>query len=173
MARKLNGTVNRNNMFYSEDDFQYETDLMLNYLEEDLNQTVVVYEVDRKRTNMNTVYQEANGRIFYKPPKEIPCLYEISDSEMKSYDQNTMNGVYSVSGGLTVYVLDKALEKYKCTISRGDYIGVLVEPNRMVYFSVVDDGKVNTSNKYVLGGYRTAWRQVKAAPCTLEEFSGK
>lgn len=173
MANNFNGVVNRNNMFYSENDYQYETDLMLNYLEEDLNQSVVIYEVDRRRTNLNSTYMETKGKVFYKPPKEIPCLYEISDSELKSYDQNTMNGVYSVSGKLTVYVLDKALEKYKCTVSRGDYIGVLVEPKRMVFFSVVDDGKVNTSNKFVLGGYRTAWREIKAAPCTLEEFSGK
>ena len=51
--------ISRNNLFYSEEDFQFETDIIEGYLEEDLNQTVVVYEVDRKRTNVNDIYKEA------------------------------------------------------------------------------------------------------------------
>ena len=56
MAGNLSTPLTVGNKFYSEDDFQYETDLMMEYLEGDLNQTIVLYAVDRIKTNLNTVY---------------------------------------------------------------------------------------------------------------------
>ena len=83
----------KNNLFYSEEDFFYETDLVERYIEEDLNQSVVLYEVDRSKTNVNAIYKEATkGNIRYKAPKEIPCMYEIKDSETKSFDNKSSNG---------------------------------------------------------------------------------
>ena len=70
----MNGSYNpigRNSMFYSEEDFQMESGLVEDYFEEDLNQTIILYEVDRKRTNVNTTYKEvdeAHGGIRFKSP---------------------------------------------------------------------------------------------------------
>lgn len=162
--------INRNNLFYSEKEYEYETDLLLDYIEGDLNQTVVVYPVDREKTQINAISQSAVNGIRFKNPIEIPCQYEIEDSEMKTFDKKTSNGVYALSGNLTVYVLTKILEKYECEISRGDYIGVYVDEGRMVYFVVTDDGKVNTSNKNYVGAYKLSFRTIKCSPQT--EFNG-
>jgi hypothetical protein len=164
----------KNNLFYSEEDFFYETDLVERYIEEDLNQSVVLYEVDRKKTNVNTIYKEATkGNIRYKAPKEIPCMYEIKDSETKSFDSKSSTGIYQQDGNLVIYVLVKTLEKYKADIKRGDYIGVQIDTNRMTYYNVVNDGKVNTANTHMIGGYKPAWRTIE---CTLvsdiSEFNG-
>lgn len=163
-----------NDLFYSNDDFLYETDLVERYIEEDLNQSVVLYEVDRKKTNVNTIYKEAsNGNIRYKAPKEIPCRYEIKDSEIKSFDNKSSNAVYAQDGNLDIFVMTKTLEKYKADIKRGDYIGVQIDTNRMKYYTVVNDGKVNTANTHMMGGYKPAWRSIE---CTLvsdiSEFNG-
>ena len=171
--KDLKTPITRNNLFYSKEDFDLETEILMDYLEEDTNQTVVLYEVDRVKTNMDENYLESNGNIMYKTPKEIPCLYSIEESELKSFDNKMSNGVYSISGKLTIYIMPMILKKYNCDIKRGDYIGVLVDSNRMFYFTVTDDGKVNTSNSLVVGAYKTAWRVVKASPCPLEEFDGK
>ena len=48
----------KNTLFYSEEDFFYETDLVERYIEEDLNQSVVLYEVDRGKTNVNSIYKK-------------------------------------------------------------------------------------------------------------------
>ena len=65
----------KNNMFYSEEDFSYETDLIERYIEEDINQSVVLYEVDRSKTNVNAIYKEAtSGNIRYKAQRKIQCL---------------------------------------------------------------------------------------------------
>ena len=157
----------KNNMFYSEEDFSYETDLIERYIEEDINQSVVLYEVDRSKTNVNAIYKEAtSGNIRYKAPREIPCMYEIKDSEIS-------NGVYTQDGNLQIYVLTRTLEKYKADVKRGDYIGVQIDLNRMKYYTVVNDGKVNTANTHMVGGYKPAWRTIE---CTLvsdiSEFNG-
>ena len=87
MPNNLLTPITRNNMFYSEEDFEYETNLLMEYIEEDLNQTVVVYEVDRQKTNVSAVYKEAkDGQIRFKVPKEIPCMYELKEANTKVYD---------------------------------------------------------------------------------------
>ena len=174
MPNNLRTPITRNDKFYSEEDFEYETDLLMEYLEEDLNQTVVVYEVDRQKTNLNAIYKEAkDGQIRFKPPKEIPCMYELKDADIKTYDSKTNTGVYVVNGNLILHVMPKILEKYKWDIRRGDYIGLQIDTNRMVYFSVVNDGKVNTANRYHVGAYKIAWREITCAPVPENEFKGE
>lgn len=173
MSKSKLTPISRNNKFYSEEDFQYELDLIEEYLEEDLNQTIVVYEVDRQKTNTDTIYKETKQTIRYKPPKELPCMFEIKDSQTKSYDNTNSNGVYAISGNLEATIPVFMFEKYKCDIKRGDYIGVQIDTQRMAYFVVTDDGKVNTSNKNYVGAYKTAWRTILATPCLENEFNGK
>ena len=165
--------ISRNNLFYSAEDFEFETDLIDGYLEEDLNQTVVVYEVDRKRTNVNDIYKEAKkDTISFLPPKEIPCMFEIQDAQLNAFDSKSSTGTYQISGNLTVYVTTNALGKYKCDIKRGDYLAIQIDEHRMSYFTVTDDGKVNNANKLMVGGYKPSyWRIISAAPA--QEFRGK
>ena len=164
----------KNNMFYSEEDFSYETDLIERYIEEDINQSVVLYEVDRSKTNVNAIYKEAtSGNIRYKAPREIPCMYEIKDSEIKSFDNKSSNGVYTQDGNLQIYVLTRTLEKYKADVKRGDYIGVQIDLNRMKYYTVVNDSKVNTANTHMVGGYKPAWRTIECKIVSdISEFNG-
>ena len=38
--------INRNQMFFSKSDFDFEIEMARDYLEQDMNQTVVLFEVD-------------------------------------------------------------------------------------------------------------------------------
>ena len=173
MPNNYKTPVTRNRLFYSEEDFDFETDIVMDYLETDTNQTIVVYEVDRDKTNINSTYKENSTGIRYKPPKEIPCLYEVKDAEIRSYDSRTNNGIYTINGSLMVYVMPKVLEKYKCDIKRGDYIGIQIDTDRMIYYSVVNDGKVNTANSQYVGAYKTAYRVITGAAVDESEVNGK
>lgn len=164
----------KNNLFYSEEDYLFETEMFEGYIEEDLNQSVVLYEVDRRKTNLNSIYKESSsGQIRYKPPREIPCMYEIKEADLKSFDNKSSNGIYAQDGNLVFYVLTRTLEKFMCDIKRGDYIGVKIDTNRMKYYTVVNDGKVNSANTHMIGAYKPAWRTIE---CTLvsdiSEFNG-
>lgn len=151
-----------------------ETELMEDYMEEDTNQTIVLYEVDRTKTNVNDIYQETRdkGNIRFKTPKELPCLYEIRDAQTKSYDSKTSGAVYMISGNLTVYILENTLKKYKCDIRRGDYVGIVSNERKMYYFTVTNDGKINNANALMVGAYKSPWRVIEAAPVTMDEFDG-
>jgi hypothetical protein len=173
MANNTKTPINRNNLFYSDTDFQFETDIVMGYIEEDLNQTVVLYRVDRKNTQTDALYKSASQGIRFMPPIEVPCMFEIEGSQLKSYDTKTSNGVYQLSGNLNVYTLTKILEKYDCDIRRGDYIGVQIDVDRMSYFVVNDDGRVNNANNLYIGAYKTAWRVIKCSPVSDTEFNGK
>lgn len=167
-----NRNIGLNQMFYSEEDFNLECEILEDYLEEDLCQTVVVYEVDRTKTQTDATYQESKGNIRFKPPREIPCMYEIKSSETKSFDSKTANGVYSISGNMSLYIMPSILRKYRCDIRRGDYISVNVE-GKQRYYVVTNDGKVNWANETFVGAYKPAWRRLDCTPTTLAEFSGK
>ena len=170
MANNTQTPITRNNLFYSKEDFDLEMEIMEGYLEEDTNQTVVVYQVDRITTQVNDIYKEANTEIHFHTPVEVPCLYEIQDQQLKSYDSKTQNGVYSLTGNIKVYINLLAFDKYDFDIKRGDYLGVMIEENRMYYWVVTNDGKVNTANQMVVGAYKAGFRVIEGAPVTDTEF---
>lgn len=172
MPNNYRTPITRNNLFYSEEDFTVEMDLVEGYLEEDTNQTIVVYQVDRISTQINSVYDEAKQDIHFLPPVEVPCLYEIQDAKMDSYDKRTSRGVYSLHGPLKAYITNNAFDKFDFDIKRGDYIGIMVEEGRMYYWVVTNDGKVNIANNMIVGAFKSGYRVIEATAVTDEEFKG-
>ena len=65
------------------------------------------------------------------------------------------------------------LDEYGCDIKRGDYIGIQVTPERMEFWTVTDDGKVDSyANKNTLYGTRPIERIIHCAPVDANEFNG-
>lgn len=166
--------VTRNNKFFGMEDFDLEMGFATEYLEQDANQTVILYQVDYVNTKVDDIYKEAKkDAIRFKTPIEIPVIYDISDAEMKSYNNKLQKGIYAQTGKLTFSVLLTTLEEYGCDISRGDYIGAQIDTEHREYFTVVDDGRVNmTSNKFTLYGTKPYARQIVAVPIDSNEFNG-
>ena len=172
MGRK--NPINRNQMFFSKSDFEFEVDLAREYMEHDMNQTIVLFEIDLTKTNMNDIYHEANKKnIRFKPPVELTVRYEITQAEMRSYEKNNNKGVYAKPGILDFTILNTTLEEAERDIKRGDYIGVQVTPEEMIYFTVFDDGKVASyANSNSLYGVKPFYRQIKCNYVDPVEFEG-
>ena len=69
--------ITRNSLFYDEQSYMYEVGMGKQYVEMDMGQTVVLYQVDTNNLQSDSVYGETNpGNIAYKTPVEIPCAYE-------------------------------------------------------------------------------------------------
>lgn len=165
--------INRNNKFFSKEDFDFELELGMEYLQEDINQTIVLYEIDLEATNMNSVYKEASrNNIRFKIPKELVAIYEIEAPRTKSYENKTSGGIYSINGNLKVGIFQKTLDEQQCEIKRGDYIGIAVDSDLMVYFVVTDDGKINTANANTMWGTKPIFRNVEATIVDNNEFNG-
>lgn len=166
--------INRNKMFFSKEDFNLEMEIAREYMEHDMNQTVVLFEVDLTKTNTDDIYHEANKKnIRFKSPVELTVRYEISDSEMRSYDKTSNKGVYAKPGVLSFTVLNEELEEVQRDIKRGDYIGVQITPEEMIYFTVFDDGKIASyANSNTLYGIKPFFRNVKCNYVDPAEFEG-
>ena len=50
--------INRNSLFYDAESFAVERDIGKNYIEQDMGQAVVLYQVDAQETQTDAVYGE-------------------------------------------------------------------------------------------------------------------
>lgn len=181
MALQFNETKNknkipitRNDKFFGTEDFDLEVGFAMEYLEQDANQTVILYQVDLEKTQVNDTYNEAKkDAVRFKTPVVLPVIYDIGDAETKAYNGKIQTGYYAQTGKLTFSVLNATLEEYNCDISRGDYIGVQIDTDKREYFTVTDDGRVaSTSNKFTLFGTKPYARTIQCASVDLGEFNG-
>ena len=164
--------VNRNNMFYSEESFAFEREIGKCYVEQDMNQTVVLYRVDYEATDTDSIYGETDSdSVMFKTPIEIHCVYKINEPELKSYDKTKNLGTYQQIGNLELGVYQETLDELGVDIKTGDYIGVQVNEKHMEFFVVVNDGRVNYSNSLTLFGVLPLYRNVIATPVDKSEFS--
>lgn len=160
-------------MFMSQADFDYEMELGRSYIEQDCGQTIVLYEVDLENTKVSDIYMDSEkDAIRFKTPVELPVVYELEEPDMKQYDKNQQKGVYVKMGKLTFSVYEMTLVENECDIKRGDYIGLQVTPEKMEFFTVVDDGRVNYANSMSYYGRTPYYRKVVCAPVDKNEFNG-
>lgn len=166
--------IRRNNLFYGEADMNFDMKIGMEYLGQDTNMSVVLFRVDIENSNFDDVYNESGKHtIQFKTPVEITCLYEIKEAELKTYDKQKNLGAYKQYGQLEVYVYDSELQYKDVDIVAGDYIGVQTTEQDMMYWTVVNDGKVNVANTQTMYGTRPFWRKIICAPVDENEFNGK
>lgn len=165
--------IKRNNLFFSDADFQFEQRIGQEYLAQDMNMSVVLYRVDISNTNLDDIYHESGKhKVQFKTPMELSCSYELKEAELKAYDKQGNKGVYQQLGVLEVYIYQSELDYKDVEVTKGDYIGVQVTPERMEFFSVFDDGKVNYANSQTMYGTQPFWRKIRCAPVDANEFDG-
>ena len=162
---KRKNPINRNNFFTSQDQINFQIGLGMEYVNKILNQTIVLYEVDREKTKVNDTYYEANFKdLSFKTPVELNVMYKLEKPELKTYDSETLKGYYVKVGKLTFTIYNKELEENGCDIKRGDYIGLQVNPDHMEFFIVADDGRVNYDNAHTMWGTVPYYRSIT---CTV------
>jgi len=165
--------INRNSLFYDAESFAIERDFGKNYIEQDMGQTVVLYQVDASKTQVDAVYGETTPNdVVYKVPVEIPCVYQIDEPELKSYDKEKQLGTYMKTGKLTVGVYQETLDELGVDIKKGDYIGINIDTQRTAYWVVVNDGKSNYDNSHTLWGTIPVFRTIMCSPIDPSEFQG-
>lgn len=165
--------INRNNMFYSEEDYLFEMEIGKNYLEEDVNQTLILYQVDLEKTNLDVLYNESKkNAVVYKPPVEIHVIYELEESSLDSYDKTKNLGTYIKSGKLKFGVYQSTLDELGVEINVGDYVGLTTSNDHIEYFTVTNNGRNNFDNAHTTFGYKSAYRSCEAAQVNENEFNG-
>ena len=166
--------ITRNSMFYSENSYNFDINIGMDYISQDMNQTVLVFQVDRNKTQTVNIYGESVGKdsIVYKNPVEINVVLLLDPAANKSYDKTQGLARYLLTGNLNFGVYEQTLKNNKIDISFGDYIGLQVTSDQMEYFVVTNDGRVNFDNKHTMFGTKPYFRSINCTPCDKSEFNG-
>lgn len=163
--------INRNSLFYDADMFALEREIGKDYIEQDMGQTVILYQVDASQTPTDAVYGETDSdSVVYKTPVEIPCVYKIEEPELKAYDKSKQLGTYMKTGKLTVSVYIQTLEELGVEAKKGDYIGIQVTPSHMEFF-VLNAINKGYANAHSLWGTTNLWETWMAYSVDNSEFS--
>jgi hypothetical protein len=163
--------ITRLNKFFAEQDFNLELAMGEEWLLGDMNFTLVLYRVDRQKTNSDDVYGEAlSDSIQYLPPVEFKGYVKVEAPT--NADMGSSKIYQTEPGNLIVSVYQKSLDELSVDINLGDYLGYYETETRVRYYSVVDDGRVVSDNKHTYGGYKPYYRTIIAAPANENEFRG-
>jgi len=169
MENKL--PITRLNKFFSEDDFNLHIRMGEEYLNGDLNMTLVLYQIDRTKTDTDAVYAETGkDQIHFKPPVEFHGLVQIATAETKMYKSGLLRFLEPGNMLLSVYL--KELDDLEIDIRFGDYIGYPESEHKIRFYTVSNDGKVLADGKHKMFGYKPHYRTITCVPTQENEFRG-
>jgi hypothetical protein len=163
--------ISRIGKFFGEEDFNLDIEMGMEYLGDDLNMSVVLYRIDRKRTIKDDIYGEApKDGIVFMPPIEVKGVVQITESTLKQLGNSKVE--QKEPGNMKFSFYQKQLDDLNVELLKGDYLGYYVTENKVRYYSVIDDGIVNMDNKHTYGGYKPFYRSVVATFLNKDEFRG-
>ena len=173
MATPRRIPINRNNKFFSEEEYNLEIEMGREAIEGDGNFVVILYRVDRENTESDDVYEEAvkDGIAFF-PPVELRVIPMIDEAENSSYNPGAGSLRYLEDGNLTFGIYEAQLAELDVELNYGDYIGYPVSETEVRFFSVSNDGVKNWDNKHTIMGYKGTFRTVQCTPVSEDEFRG-
>jgi len=152
-------------------DFGLEDEMAREYLEGDINFTVILFRVDRVKSRTEDVYGESDvEEIKFHPPVELKVRPILEESESKSYSEGY--GRYEDYGNLTFTIFETQLTELGVDITYGDYIGYPDKEDNIKYFTVVNDGRINSDNSKTRVGYKSYYRKVSCVTADPDEFKG-
>jgi hypothetical protein len=167
MTRRV--PITRLEKFFGQDDFALEIQMGREYLNGDLNFTLVLYSVDTQKTIKDDVYGEViNGGIQFLPPVEFRALVRIDEASNQFINGSRI--MQNEPGNMSFSVYHKELEELAIDIKLGDYIGYWIRENEVRYYTVIDAGTPDYDNKHTYGGYKSFYYTYTATPVSINEF---
>jgi hypothetical protein len=163
--------ITRLGKFFGAEDYNLDISMGREWLEGDMNFTLVLYRVDKQKTNVDDVYGEASvDGVKFLPPVEFKAFLQIVAPENKFLGTSKINQMEPGNARISVY--QKHLDELEIDIEYGDYIGYYETESRVRYYVVNNDGRVVSDNKHTYAGYKPFYRTINASPVTENEFRG-
>jgi len=163
--------ITRLGKFFGSEDLSLDIDMGSEWLNGDMNFTVILYRVDRYKTKTDDVYGEVvqDGQKFF-PPVELkgyvkivaPTNFKLGNSKVRQEEP----------GNMSFSVYQKYLDDLQVDIVFGDYLAYFEKEDVVRYYSVVDDGRVVSDNKHNYGGVKPFYRSILATPVSQNELNG-
>jgi hypothetical protein len=170
MAEKL-VPITRLGKFFGAEDYSLDIGMGEEWLIGDMNFTVILYRIDRRKTKTDDVYGEVlEDGIQFQAPVELKGLVQVMAPASKFLGNSKVE--QKEPGNMKFSIYQKTLEDMDIEIFMGDYIGYYESEDRVRYYTVIDDGYVKSDNKHTYGGYKPFYRTIMASPGTNNEFRG-
>lgn len=162
--------ITRINKFFSEEDFKLELEMSREFIEGDGNFTIILYRVDRVKTEYDDLYGESTSNgLKYLPPIELKVMPFLDEPNNKSYNNNGSLR-YLQDGNFTFSIYQAQLDELNVEINHGDYIGYPVTETEVRYFTVSDNRSKFYDNKHTIMGYKGATRDISCVPADSSDF---
>jgi hypothetical protein len=163
--------ITRLGRFFGGEDYSLDIGMGQEWLEGDMNFTVILYRVDRYKTKTDDVYGEAvSDGIQFLSPVELKGYVQILTPTNQKVGQSKVE--LEEPGNMKFSIYQKYLDDLQVDVAFGDYLGYYETETRVRYYSVSDDGRVVSANKNTYGGYRPFYRTIVATPVNQNEFTG-
>lgn len=163
--------ITRLGKFFGGEDYTLDVNMGQEWLEGDMNFTVILYRIDRYKTKTDDVYGEAlKDGIQFLPPVELKGYVQIMAPTNMKLGQSKVQ--QDEPGNMRFSVYQQYLDEMQVEIRFGDYLGYYETESRVRYYSVADDGRVVSDNKHTYGGYKPFYRTIIGTPVNENEFRG-
>ena len=163
--------ITRLGKFFGDSDFDLDISMGSEWLDGDMNFTLVLYRVDRVKTKTDDVYGETvKDGIKFLAPVEFKGYVQIMAPENKIMGNSKIDQMEP--GNLKVSVYQRHLDELGIDIQLGDYIKYYETESRVRYYTVNNDGRVVSDNKNNYAGTRPYYRTIMASYVTENEFRG-
>ena len=163
--------ITRLGKFFGGEDYNLDIGMGEEWLHGDMNFTLVLYRVDRRKTKTDDVYGEAlKDGIKFLPPVEFKGYVQIMAPENRYLGNSKIDQFEP--GNLKVSVFQKHLDELEIDIQYGDYIGYQETEDRIRYYVVNNDGRVVSDNKHNYAGTKPYYRTIMASAVVNNEFRG-
>ena len=163
--------ITRLGMFFGGEDYDLDIGMGQEWLEGDMNFTIVLYRIDRYKTKKDDVYGEVvEDGVQFMAPVELKGLVKILPPTNKFYGNSRVE--IQEPGSMQFSIYQKTLDDLGVEIWMGDYIGYYETEDRVRYYTVSDDGYVRSDNKHTYAGYKPFYRTIIATYVSENEFRG-
>jgi len=163
--------ITRLGKFFGGEDYSLEIDMGMEWLNGDMNFTVVLYRIDRYKTKTDDVYGEVlEDGIQFMAPIELKGLVQVMAPTSKFIGNSRVE--QKEPGNMKFSIYQKTLNDMDVEIFLGDYIGYYESEDRVRYYVVSDDGYVKSDNRHTYGGYKPFYRTIIATYVSENEFKG-
>jgi hypothetical protein len=163
--------ITRLGKFFGGEDYSLDINMGQEWLEGDMNFTVILYRIDRYKTKSDDVYGEAlEDGIQFLTPIELKGYVQIMAPTNQKIGQSKVE--LDEPGNIRFSIYQKYLDDLQVDVAFGDYLGYYETESRVRYYSVADDGRVVSDNKHTYGGYKPFYRTIIGTPVNENEFRG-
>jgi hypothetical protein len=163
--------ITRLGKFFSQEDFDINIQMGQEYLHGDLNMKFVLYRVDRTKTDTDSIYAEVGkDEIKFFPPIEVNGLVQIAEAKNSTYKAGLVR--YLEPGNLTIKIYLSHLDDLNVKIIYGDFVGYAESEEKVRFYQVIDDGRIQADGKHKMFGYKPHYLTIVCAPVQESEFRG-